>query len=113
MQKACQEWIILSTDGTRKTGWPSLHWAMTTCGPRATHGTGRQCTRTAAPIRVSRRRGRLLFVLLGFLGDDGLCRQDHARDALGILHGDARHLGRVDDARLEHVHVAVADHVVA
>src|SRR6476469_878990 len=47
------------------------------------------------------------------IGDEGFGGQDHRRDRSGILHGGAGDLGRVDDARRDHVHVLLGDHVVA
>src|SRR6266849_6659046 len=52
-------------------------------------------------------------VLLRNLGNDGFGRQDHRRYRGGVLERRAGHLGRVDDASLEHVGVLVVQGVIA
>src|SRR5690606_5381432 len=47
------------------------------------------------------------------LGDDGLGRQEQTGDRCGVLQGRARHLGRVNDARSEHVDVLARSGVEA
>ena len=56
------------------------------------------------------RRGLLLLRLVG---DQRLGGQDHAGDRRRVLDRRARHLGRIDDAGLDHVDVLLGEHVVA
>ena len=44
---------------------------------------------------------------------DGLGGQDHRRDRRRVLDRRPGHLGRIDDARVEHVHVLAGHDVVA
>ena len=44
-------------------------------------------------------------VLFGHIGDHGFRREHGARHGDRVLERGPGHLGRVDDARLEHVHV--------
>src|SRR6266511_3076669 len=51
--------------------------------------------------------------LLRDVRDERLRRQDHGRDGRGVLERRAGHLGRVDDAALEHVDVLALEGVEA
>src|SRR6187455_1183131 len=54
----------------------------------------------AAVAAAARRHGSL--PLLRHLGDERLRRQEETRDRRGVLQRRAAHLGRIDDAGLEH-----------
>src|SRR5207245_4241674 len=54
-----------------------------------------------------------LFLILGQLGHQGVACQQQGRDTAGIFKSAADDLGRVDNALLDHVAVAILAGVVA
>ena len=87
---------------------------------RKTHGTpfclleiARLSINTYRRNRRGRRQPRLLLVVLGRVGDQGVGGQEQRADAGGVLEGVAGDLGRVDDAGLDQVGVLVLERVVA
>src|SRR5262245_15390987 len=63
-------------------------------------------------IAAARDAGRRLL-LLGLVRDDRLGGEEQSGDRCGVLHRRAGDLGRVDDARLDHVHVLAGRRVQA
>src|SRR5712692_4954223 len=58
-----------------------------------------------------RRRSSSSF--LRQISDQGFGSQDHRGDAGGILQCRARHLGRIDNSRLDHVLILIGENIVA
>src|SRR5690606_14379235 len=68
--------------------------------------------RSGSEVHVATGRG-VGLLLLGLLGDDGLGGEEQPGDRRGVLQRRPGHLGRVDDARLEHVDVLTGRRVEA
>src|SRR4029079_12372756 len=66
-----------------------------------------------AAVTTATTRSRRRLLLLRDLRDERFRREEQARHRRRVLQRRARHLGRVDDAGLEHVDVPLAVDIVA
>src|SRR5579859_8040324 len=71
----------------------------------AAHAHAAHATRHAA--------GRCRRCLFRRIGDERIGGEHHGRDADGVLKCGTRHLHRIDDAGLEHIHILIGDCIVA
>ena len=77
------------------------------------HATHAHATHAAHPAFHAGMAVAAGFLLLGLLGDEAVGGQQQTGDADGVLQGDARDLGRVDDAGFDQVLILVRVGVVA
>src|SRR5436305_7738878 len=99
------------TSTSRRCAWPANDKRPPAPAGEGGWGVrGRRSLVVHVRAAAGHRRRRLL---LGQIADQRLSRQDHAADIRGVLERRARHLGRIDDARVEQVDELLVDHVEA